>query len=90
MPEARRIPLNWNALLRLSDLGGFLRKWAFKCALRPFTSADDVIEYYDSRCVRDRPKSHQVTTLVSRKFDHKVLTFVILYQEVLLLISQLI
>jgi hypothetical protein len=32
MPEARRIPLNWNALLRLSDLGGFLRKWAFKCA----------------------------------------------------------
>lgn len=38
MPEARRIPLNWNALLHLSDLGGFLRKWAFKCVLGPFTS----------------------------------------------------
>lgn len=38
MPEARRIPLNWNALLGLSDLAGFRRKWAFKCAQEPFTT----------------------------------------------------
>lgn len=65
MPEARRIPLNWNALLRLSDLGGFLRKWAFKCALGPFTSAD-AIEYYDLRCIRDRPKSDRKSQRVGR------------------------
>lgn len=40
MPEARRIPLNWNALLGLSDLAGFRRKWAFKCAREPFTTVD--------------------------------------------------
>ena len=40
MPEARRIPLNWNALLGLSDLAGFRRKWAFKCARGPFTTLD--------------------------------------------------
>lgn len=40
MPEARRIPLNWNALPGLSDLAGFRRKWAFKCAREPFTTVD--------------------------------------------------
>ena len=57
MPEARRIPLNWNALLGLSDLAGFRRKWAFKCARGPFTTLD----------IRDRPapSNDQVETLVS-------------------------
>lgn len=59
----------------LSDLGGFRRKWAFKYALGPFTSARRRYRkprYYDSRCPRDRARSDapDLDAGFSRKFYH--------------------